>query len=386
MPSTRADTGRGRLLPVLSLGVMTLLAGQLVISPALPAIIEEFDIAPTAAGAGLTLMWSCGALAMYPGGRSSDILSRKTVLVASIAVLVVGFLVVASAPTVPVFFAGLAVVGCGVGLYEPTNMALVFESFADRRGRALGVVAASYSLGSALAGGLAGLALALASWRVAFLPVTGGLAVVGGLLHRWHGESYVLSPVALDARRTVRRLFSSPQLRRVLGLFCLYMFVWQAAVSFLPTYLRVGKGYGPVPATGAFVTIFLIGLAISPRVGELGDRFGHRRIGGIAPVIGATGLSLFVLAGHPIAVGAGIVLFAVGLMSFWPVMNAYLMARLASDSLGGDYGLSRAVFFGVGSLGPLYTGFVAEYANYRAAYAGLIGCFLASAVLVRRIG
>ncbi|MCL7418474.1 MAG: MFS transporter, partial [Halalkalicoccus sp.] len=255
-----------------------------------------------------------------------------------------------------------------------------------RRGRALGVIAASYSLGSALAGGLAGLALALASWRVAFLPVAGGLAVVGGLLHRWGGEPYVLSPVALDARRTVRRLFSSPQLRRVLGLFCLYMFVWQAAVSFLPTYLRVGKGYGPLVATAAFVAVFLIGLAISPTIGELGDRFGHRRIGGTAPVIGATGLSLFVLADHPIAVGMGIVLFAVGLMSFWPVMNAYLMARLAPDSLGGDYGLSRAVFFGIGSLGPLYTGLVAELASYRVAYAGLIGCFLASAVLVRRIG
>lgn len=385
-PSSRVDTGRGRLLSVLSLGIVALLAGQLVISPALPAIIEEFDIAPTAAGAGLTLMWACGALTMYPGGRASDLLSRKTVLVASIAVLVVGFFVVASAPTVPVFFAGLAVVGCGVRLYEPTNMALVFESFADRRGRALGVIAASYSFGSALAGGLAALALALASWRVAFLPVAGGLAVVGGLIHRWRGEPYVLSPVALDARRTVRRLFSSPQLRRVLALFCLYMFVWQAAVSFLPTYLRVGKGYGPFPATAAFVAVFLIGLVISPRVGDLGDRFGHRRVGEIAPVIGATGLSLFVLAGHPLVVGAGIVLFAVGLMSFWPVMNAYLMARLAPDSLGGDYGLSRAVFFGVGSLGPLYTGFVAEYANYRTAYAGLIGCFLVSAIIVRRIG
>lgn len=377
--------GRGRMLSVLSLGVVTLLAGQLVISPALPAIIEEFAIEPAAAGTGLTVMWACGAIAMYPGGRSSDLLSRKTVLVSSIAVLVVGFLVVASAPTFPLFILGLAIVGCGMGLYEPTNMALVFESFGDRRGRALGIIAASYSLGSALAGALAGVALALAGWRVAFLPVAVGLAAIGWLVHRWSGESYVISSVTLDTRRTVRRLFASRQFRRVLALFSLYMLVWQASVSFLPTFLRVSKGYAPLSATGAFVAIFLIGLAISPTIGDLGDRFGHQRVAASAPVIGATGLSLFVLASHPLAVGVGLVLFAVGLMSFWPVMNAFLMARLAPGSLGGDYGLSRAVFFGVGSLGPIYTGFVAEYASYRAAYAGLIGCFLLSAVLVRSI-
>lgn len=83
---------------------------------------------------------------------------------------------------------------------------------------------------------------------------------------------------------------------------------------------------------------------------------------------------------------AATVLFAVGLMSFWPVMNAFLMARLAPDSLGGDYGLSRGVSFGVGSPGPTYTGLVAEHASYRAAYSGLVCCFLLSALLVRSIG
>lgn len=384
-PSSPFVGGHGRMLSVLSVGVVALLAGQLVIAPALPAIIEEFDIAPAAAGASLTLMWACAALAMYPGGRSSDLLSRKTVLVAAIAVLVVGFLAVASAPSFPVFLLGLAVVGLGVGLYEPANMALVFESFANRRGRALGIIAASYSFGSAVAGGLAGVALALASWRVAFLPLAAGLAVVGLLVHRWSREPYVVLPVALDGHGTVRRLFASRQLRRVLALFCLYMLVWQASVSFLPTFLRVEKGYAPLPATGAFVAVFLIGLAISPTVGELGDRFGHRRVGGSAPLIGAVGLSLFVVAERPLAVAAATVLFAVGLMSFWPVMNAFLMARLAPDSLGGDYGLSRAVFFGVGSLGPTYTGLVAEHASYRTAYGGLVCCFLLSALLVRSI-
>lgn len=384
-PSTAFDGGRGRMLAVLSVGVATLLAGQLVIAPALPAIIAEFDITPSQAGAGLTVMWACAALAMYPGGRSSDLLSRKTVLIAGVSVLVVGFLVAASAPTFLAFLAGLAVVGFGVGLYEPTNMALVFESFADRRGRALGIVAASYSFGSALAGALAGLAVALASWRLAFLPVVAALACVGGCVHRWSHEPYVLSRTALDPRETVGRLFDSPPLRRLLALFCLYMFIWQAAVGFLPTFLRLGKELPPALANGAFVAVFLIGLVISPTVGDLGDRFGHRRVGGSAPLVGALGLSVLVVADGPLAVGTGIVLFAVGLMSFWPVMNAYLMARLAPDSLGGDYGLSRGVFFGAGSLGPIYTGLVAQYASYEVAYAGLVCCFLASALVVRTV-
>jgi hypothetical protein len=44
------------------------------------------------------------------------------------------------------------------------------------------------------------------------------------------------------------------------------------------------------------------------------------------------------------------------------------------------------VFFGVGSLGPAYTGVVAQRLSYATAYGGLVGCFLLSAVAIHALG
>jgi hypothetical protein len=38
----------------------------------------------------------------------------------------------------------------------------------------------------------------------------------------------------------------------------------------------------------------------------------------------------------------------------------------------------------LGSLGPVYVGFVAERASYAAAYAGIVACFLAVAAVAYR--
>lgn len=381
-----ADEHRSRALATLAFGTVALLAGQLIVSPLLPTIIDEYGITSGAAGSALTTMWACAALSMYPGGRLSDSLGRRPVLVAAMITASIGLGLAAIAPTFPAFVVALALIGVGIGLYEPTSMATVADLFAAGRGRAYGVVSASYNVGSAVAAGLAIAALSLGNWRSAFIPAIAGLLAAGWLLHRLLSAEYAVTRVRLAPIESFRRVFITTELRYLLVLFCFNMLLWQGTISFFPTLLQTELGVPPTGATIAFASIFAIGLLISPVVGVLGDRIGHRRIGLFTPIVGLVGLALLLGVRSVVGLALGTGLFALGMVAFWPVMTTDLIGVLADETMGADYGLTRAIFYATGSLGPTYVGVVAGWTSFVTAYAGLGVCFLVSmAVFVRII-
>jgi hypothetical protein len=51
---------------------------------------------------------------------------------------------------------------------------------------------------------------------------------------------------------------------------------------------------------------------------------------------------------------------------------------------GADLGAARAVVLAASAAGPAYVGVVATYAGYAVAFAGLAGCLVVAALLVRR--
>jgi MFS family permease len=380
-----SETDRTRALVALAFGTIALLAGQLVISPLLPTITDVFGVASGTAGAALTAMWGCAALSMYPGGRLSDSLGRRPVLVVALVVASVGLGLAAVAPTFSTFVLALSLIGVGIGLYEPTSMATVADLFAANRGRAYGVVSASYNVGSGVAAVIAIAALAVGGWRTAFLPAICGLLLVAVLLHRLLSATYAPRRVRLWPGESFRRVFVTTELRYLLVLFCVNMFLWQGSISFFPTLLQVDLGVSPTLSTAAFASIFAIGLVLSPVVGALGDRFGHRRVGLSTPVVGLVGLGTLLVVPTTAGLVVGTALFAVGMVAFWPVMTADLIGALGDETMGADYGLARALFYGFGSLGPTYVGLAAERTSFVVAYAGLGGCFLVSAVAFARI-
>lgn len=385
-PSARPFTESSeRILAVLAGGTLVFIAGQLVIPPLLPTIVEDYSISLAQAGVGLTIMWVCAALSMYPGGRLSDQLTRPTVLVASTLLAATGLGAASVAPAFPVFVLALGIVGVGIGLWEPTSFATVSDLFVSARGRAYGVIAATYNIGSGVAAGLAAAALAIGYWQVAFLPVVASLLLLGLLFNHLRSGPYRIEPVSFAPVTALRRVLITQQLRLLLVLFALYMFLWQGSISFFPTLLRTDLGLSQLFATAVFASIFAIGLTMNPVAGALGDRLGHSRVGVFAPCLGAIELTILLLVPTIWGVVVGTVMFAVGLVTFWPVMTAEFMNGLSADTLGADYGITRAIFFGFGSLGPTYVGVVGDRTTFTTAYFGLVACFLLAAVVILRI-
>ncbi|MFB6103969.1 MAG: MFS transporter [Halobacteriaceae archaeon] len=372
----------GRLLLAVSVGWLAIQGGRLVLSPMLPEVKADIGMSDTQAGFAFTVIWGLYALLQYPSGRLSDVLSRKLLLVAGLGLVSVGFLVLGTAPGYLVFLGGAAIVGVGAGLYPTAARALVSDLFVERRGQAFGLHTASGDLGGVSAAGLAAVVLAVAVWRMVYLPIVIAVLLVALALHVWHREEYAVGRADLAVRATAHRLVGTPAVRRLLIAYALYAFVWQAATGFLPTYLEQGKHLPSSVATASFALLFGVGVVVKPVAGSLSDRIPRAVLAPTVSGIGALALVTVVFADSSGTVLLATTVFAAGLMAFPPVMQAYLMDTFPAASAGGDLGATRSVYIGLGSFGTTYVGGVADLLSYRVAFLGLAAMLALSAITV----
>lgn len=374
----------GRMAVLLALGWLALLLGRQTLPPLLPTIIEQLSISPVRAGFVLTLMMGLYALLQYPAGRLSDVLSRTTLLVASVVGMILGFALLVTVRTYPQLLLGGALLGTSSAFYFTPSRAFLSELFVERRGQAFGLQTTAGMGGSALAAGVAVTALGVATWQVAFVPSIGLLAIVGVLLHRWSHESYVLSRdgVELNLRETIGRLVQSRQIRRLLTIRVLVSFAFQAIIGFLPAFLIAEKEFSTAFASGSFALVFVVGGITGPLAGRLSDLFPRVRVIFSGLVAALAGLVGMLLSEPTVLVVASIVVMAVGLTSLLPVMGAYFMDLFPDSNVGGDFGAAKTIFSGAGSLGPTYVGYVAAQRSYIVAFAGLAGLLLVAVGLV----
>ena len=126
-----------------------------------------------------------GYIAVLPLiGRLADLASRQRILLACLAIFVVGSAVTALAVELPVLVSGRVLQGVGGGGLVPATLALVADLWpADRRGVPLGVVGAVQELGSVLGPVLGALVLAVSGWRMIFwINVVAGVVLAAAVV------------------------------------------------------------------------------------------------------------------------------------------------------------------------------------------------------------
>lgn len=175
-----ASSGPGALLVVTALGAMFLATlDQTVVATALPAIVRNL-------GGGSVYTWVVAAylltstvtLPLY--GRLSDLYGRRELLLAGLALFLVGSLLCAAAQTMGQLIGARALQGLGAGALLPISLSLIADMFragkVARLSALIGItMAASYVAGPALGG----LLTDFASWRWIFLANLPIVAVLG---------------------------------------------------------------------------------------------------------------------------------------------------------------------------------------------------------------
>ncbi|KAB1198958.1 MULTISPECIES: MFS transporter [Haloferax] len=370
------------MLLSVSLAWAVLQTGRFVLSPLLPAIIEDLQITEATAGVALAVLQGVYAITQYPGGEYSDRWTRATLIVPGLALLVVGFATFGIAGGLVGFLVAAVVTGVGKGFFAIPSRALLSDLFVERRGRALGVYAAGTDLGGLLASGLAVLALTYGTWRTPFLPIAAVLGVLTVLFAVRSTEGYTVGPATLDVSGTLRRVLASPAQRRTIVAFGLFYFMVGGFITFFPTYLIQAKGFDEQLASATFAIVFLVGITIKPVSGSLSDRFRRESIAIVGLLVAAGSLAVLSFVDGRAFIFLAVVGLALGYKMEFPLADAIIFDNAPEEDRGADLGAARAFFLGANAIGPAYVGVVATYLSYVAAFAGLVVALVVAAGLL----
>lgn len=355
--------------------------------------------------------------------RLGDMLGKKKIFNLGLLIFTAGSLLCGLAPGVGWLIAFRAVQGVGASMSQALGLAIVTEAVEPgRRGRAIGIIGATVSLGLSLGPSLGGVLLGLFGWRAIFLvnvplgifawslvqrhvpafapaesgqrfDLAGAVTVFAALgaycLAMTTGQEagFGAGPLALLAgagaglaaflaveRRLAQpmldlSLFRNPlfSLNLLMGVLC---FISLSGMFVLPFYLELAQGRGPVEMGLLMMAAPLsMGLA-SPLAGSLADRFGPRLITlvGLGVMIaGCLAVSTlqadttwwgFVLRAAPFGLGIGL---------FQAPNNSAVMGEAPWSRLGVASGLLNASrtlgqTTGIPLAGSVFTAFVLAHA------------------------
>lgn len=182
----QVDRSTVPLLITLGLGVF---AGALdlgVLSPALPALGAAFGVGPRDLAWVFTLYLLANVVAIPIATKLADRYGRRPVYVACVAVFAAGSVVAIAAPTFAVFLVARAIQAAGAGGIFPVAAAAIADRVpVERRGAALGLVAATWGLAAVIGPTLGGLITHFISWHWVF-ALNVPLALVVIVMARTH--------------------------------------------------------------------------------------------------------------------------------------------------------------------------------------------------------
>jgi EmrB/QacA subfamily drug resistance transporter len=218
-----------------------------VVFVALPKIQQSLHFSATG------LSWVSNAYSLtfggllLLGGRSGDILGRRRVFLAGIAVFTLASLAGGFATSSAWLLAARAVQGAGAALAAPSALALIATNFAEghERNRALSVFSATSSAGASVGLILGGVLTDWVSWRwVLFVNVPVGVAVL------------LLAPVILEETERHRgRLDLAGAVTSVTGMVALvYAFIRAADAGWSDSTTLLAFAAG-VALLAAFVVV-----------------------------------------------------------------------------------------------------------------------------------
>ena len=181
------------LFAILCMTFMEVLDGTIV-NVALPTMQAELGVEATEIQlvASAFLVVTCAFLLVF--GRLGDMVGKARVFQTGVVLFTAGSALCALSSTLPLLVAARAVQALGVACSLANNQGIITELFAERRGRALGLVATFTALGAMAGPTVGGVLVSIFPWESIFV-----INIPIGIL------SLAIGAVALPNRRSVEK-------------------------------------------------------------------------------------------------------------------------------------------------------------------------------------
>ncbi len=347
----RGLSDKWKALLTVAMGTLMATMDASITNIAFPALTRVFSAELT------TVMWVSVAFLLVSTscmliiGKISDVVGRKRIYVAGIAVFTLGLLTCALAQSIGqlIFFRALQAVGAAMAISCGT--AIVTEAFPPNQiGKGLGSLGISVSLGFIAGPILGGLLLDWLDWRsIFYVRIPLGLAA----LMRAHGPAsfavHLLVGLGLASlllfvlvERRARDPIVDPSLFKnkvfssaIWGLF-LHFVAAPSYILIIPFYLMLGLHLVPSEAGLLMATTSVTTMVFGPMSGWLSDRFGpvwFAAIGATAAALAYVCMLGFDLQSTVGSIAPVFVLLGVGAGTFHPANNSIIMGAASRERL-----------------------------------------------------
>jgi predicted MFS family arabinose efflux permease len=260
----------------LASGMFALGTDSFVVAGILAPVAASLHVSVSLAGQMVTIYALSYALLSPVIAAAAANWPRKQLLLAGLAVFVVGNVITAVAPNIELVLASRFVAGLGAAMFSPTATAAGAALVpAEQRGRALAIVVAGLSSATALGAPLGTYIGGLFDWRATmwFVSAIGALAFIGlaTLLPA------IPTPPAVSLKRRLEPLGDARVLLTLLTTGLVYSGVFLVYTYISLVFDRATGGNGSV-LSALLLTFGVASLAGNLIGGRLTDRFGNRPI------------------------------------------------------------------------------------------------------------
>ncbi|MBH0331527.1 transporter [Brevibacillus brevis] len=329
--------------------------------PLLDHLSSEFRIDYSIIGILITLtqiFYAVGLLLLVPLG---DLWNQRRLIIGQMFLSVVALIIVGTASTSTVLFAGIAAVGL-LAVVTQTIVAFAATMAAPaERGRVVGVVTSGIVIGILLARTIAGVLTDLAGWRSVYLVSAAFLLLLVCVLFRVlpNREREVKSLSYLQLLGSVLMLFAQERLLRIRSVLAMLIF---AAFSILWTPLVLPLSAPPLSlshtAIGAFGLAGVAGALAAARAGKLADLgYGQRTTGFALSLLLLSWLLISYTEQSLFALAIGIVLLDLAVQAVH-VTNQSMIFTLGAEArsrLTAGYMVFYSIGSSAGSIASTYT-------------------------------
>jgi EmrB/QacA subfamily drug resistance transporter len=182
-PALASEQGERTVLPVAAGAAFLALLDTTVASLAVADVQSDFAGASVASATWIITIYAVMFAAfLAPAGRVADVIGRRTLMVAGVAIFTAMSLAAALAPSLALLLVARAVQGIGAAAMIPASLAVVLaDTPPERRAAAIGAWSAAGALAAAAGPALGGVLVDALGWRSLFLVnVPFGLAILAG--------------------------------------------------------------------------------------------------------------------------------------------------------------------------------------------------------------
>ena len=348
---------REGLIQTLAAATFLIFFQAYMVAPLIPRLSHTFRVSEQFIGLMVPAYMIPYGLSTLFYGLLSDRLGRRRIMLGSLAAFIVLTLITATARSAPQLLWWRLLTGLGASGVVPLALALIGDLFPyEQRGRPLGWLFGAMAGGMAFGSSFGVILTPYIGWRMLFVGVASGTAVVFGLLLRYSallGRQTSASGLSVaDVLRGYHSLLANARGARTYGYVLLNSLFHSGVYTWLGVFFAQRYHLGEIGIGLALLGYGVPGFLLGPVIGRWADRWGRRWLLPLGLVIAALSVAALIFDLPLLAAALAVTLLSLGYDMTQPLL-AGIVTQLGGKRAGQAMGLNVFILFtgfGVGSM------------------------------------